>query len=209
MKNIILVAPPAAGKGTLAKKLEELGYISLSTGDMLREKSKTDEALNEMMKKGSLISDDIVFNILEEKIVSLDDKNYILDGFPRTVNQAIMYDNLLEKLDKDIGVVIYLDVDKDILLKRTITRRVCLNCKKSYSTITESLKPKKENVCDVCKSSLIQRTDDTEDIFEVRYNEYMDKTYPLINYYEEKNILHHIDTTDSDETYKRVLKLIK
>lgn len=209
MKNIILVAPPAAGKGTLAKKLEELGYISLSTGDMLREKSKTDEVLNEMMKKGSLISDDIVFNILEEKIVSLDDKNYILDGFPRTVNQAIMYDKLLEKLDKDIGVVIYLDVDKDILLKRTITRRVCPNCKKSYSTITESLKPKKENVCDVCKSSLIQRTDDTEDIFEVRYNEYMDKTYPLINYYEEKNILHHIDTTDSDETYKRVLKLIK
>ena len=209
MKNIILVAPPAAGKGTLAKKLEELGYISLSTGDMLREKSKTDEVLNEMMKKGSLISDDIVFNILEEKIVSLDDKNYILDGLPRTVNQAIMYDNLLEKLDKDIGVVIYLDVDKDILLKRTITRRVCPNCKKSYSTITESLKPKKENVCDVCKSSLIQRADDTEDIFEVRYNEYMDKTYPLINYYEEKNILHHIDTTDSDETYKRVLKLIK
>ena len=209
MKNIILVAPPAAGKGTLAKKLEELGYISLSTGDMLREKSKTDEVLNEMMKKGSLISDDIVFNILEEKIVSLDDKNYILDGFPRTVNQAIMYDNLLEKLNKDIGVVIYLDVDKDILLKRTITRRVCPNCKKSYSTITESLKPKKENVCDVCKSSLIQRTDDTEVIFEVRYNEYMDKTYPLINYYEEKNILHHIDTTDSDETYKRVLKLIK
>lgn len=209
MKNIILVAPPAAGKGTLAKKLEELGYISLSTGDMLREKSKTDEVLNEMMKKGSLISDDIVFNILEEKIVSLDDKNYILDGFPRTVNQAIMYDNLLEKLNKDIGVVIYLDVDKDILLKRTITRSVCPNCKKSYSTITESLKPKKENVCDVCKSPLIQRADDTEDIFEVRYDEYMNKTYPLINYYEEKNILHHINTTDSDETYKRVLKLIK
>lgn len=209
MKNIILVAPPAAGKGTLAKKLEELGYISLSTGDMLREKSKTDEVLNEMMKKGSLISDDIVFNILEENLISLGDKNYILDGFPRTVNQAIMYDNLLEKLDKDIGVVIYLDVDKDILLKRTITRRICPNCKRSYSTITENLKPKKENICDVCKSPLIQRADDTEDIFEVRYDEYMNKTYPLINYYEEKNILHHINTTDSDETYKRVLKLIK
>lgn len=209
MKNIILVAPPAAGKGTLAKKLEELGYISLSTGDMLREKSKKDEVLNEMMKKGSLISDDIVFKILEENLISLDDKNYILDGFPRTVNQAIMYDNLLEKLDKDIGVVIYLDVDKDILLKRTITRRICPNCKRSYSTITENLKPKKENICDVCKSPLVQRADDTEDIFEVRYDEYMNKTYPLINYYEEKNILHHINTTDSDETYKRVLKLIK
>lgn len=209
MKNIILVAPPAAGKGTLAKKLEELGYISLSTGDMLREKSKKDEVLSDMMKKGTLISDDIVFNILEENLISLGDKNYILDGFPRTVNQAIMYDNLLEKLDKDIGVVIYLDVDKDILLKRTITRRICPNCKRSYSTITENLKPKKENICDVCKSPLIQRADDTEDIFEVRYDEYMNKTYPLINYYEEKNILHHINTTDSDETYKRVLKLIK
>lgn len=209
MKNIILVAPPAAGKGTLAKKLEELGYISLSTGDMLREKSKKDEVLSDMMKKGTLISDDIVFKILEENLISLDDKNYILDGFPRTVNQAIMYDNLLEKLNKDIGVVIYLDVDKDILLKRTITRRICPNCKRSYSTITENLKPKKENICDVCKSPLVQRADDTEDIFEVRYDEYMNKTYPLINYYEEKNILHHINTTDSDETYKRVLKLIK
>lgn len=209
MKNIILVAPPAAGKGTLAKKLEELGYISLSTGDMLREKSKKDEVLSDMMKKGTLISDDIVFKILEENLISLGDKNYILDGFPRTVNQAIMYDNLLEKLNKDIGVVIYLDVDKDILLKRTITRRICPNCKRSYSTITENLKPKKENICDVCKSPLIQRADDTEDIFEVRYDEYMNKTYPLINYYEEKNILHHINTTDSDETYKRVLKLIK
>ena len=209
MKNIILVAPPAAGTGTLANKLEELGYISLSTGDMLREKSKKDEVLSDMMKKGTLISDDIVFNILEENLISLGDKNYILDGFPRTVNQAIMYDNLLEKLDKDIGVVIYLDVDKDILLKRTITRRICPNCKRSYSTITENLKPKKENICDLCKSPLIQRADDTEDIFEVRYDEYMNKTYPLINYYEEKNILHHINTTDSDETYKRVLKLIK
>lgn len=209
MKNIILVAPPAAGKGTLAKKLEDLGYIPLSTGDMLREKSKKDEVLSDMMKKGTLISDDIVFNILEENLISLGDKNYILDGFPRTVNQAIMYDNLLEKLNKDIGVVIYLDVDKDILLKRTITRRICPNCKRSYSTITENLKPKKENICDVCKSPLIQRADDTEDIFEVRYDEYMNKTYPLINYYEEKNILHHINTTDSDETYKRVLKLIK
>lgn len=209
MKNIILVAPPAAGKGTLAKKLEDLGYIPLSTGDMLREKSKKDEVLSDMMKKGTLISDDIVFKILEENLISLGDKNYILDGFPRTVNQAIMYDNLLEKLDKDIGVVIYLDVDKDILLKRTITRRICPNCKRSYSTITENLKPKKENICDVCKSPLIQRADDTEDIFEVRYDEYMNKTYPLINYYEEKNILHHINTTDSDETYKRVLKLIK
>lgn len=209
MKNIILVAPPAAGKGTLAKKLEDLGYIPLSTGDMLREKSKKDEVLSDMMKKGTLISDDIVFKILEENLISLGDKNYILDGFPRTVNQAIMYDNLLEKLNKDIGVVIYLDVDKDILLKRTITRRICPNCKRSYSTITENLKPKKENICDVCKSPLIQRADDTEDIFEVRYDEYMNKTYPLINYYEEKNILHHINTTDSDETYKRVLKLIK
>lgn len=209
MKNIILVAPPAAGKGTLAKKLEELGYIPLSTGDMLREESKKDEVLSDMMKKGTLISDDIVFKILEENLISLGDKNYILDGFPRTVNQAIMYDNLLEKLNKDIGVVIYLDVDKDILLKRTITRRICPNCKRSYSTITENLKPKKENICDVCKSPLIQRADDTEDIFEVRYDEYMNKTYPLINYYEEKNILHHINTTDSDETYKRVLKLIK
>lgn len=209
MKNIILVAPPAAGKGTLSKQLEKLGYISLSTGDMLREKAKTDLFLDEMMKKGTLISDDIVFKILEDKLISLNDKNYILDGFPRTVNQAIMYDKLLERLNKDIGVVIYLDVDKETLLKRTITRRVCPTCKRSYSTTTKALKPKVDDVCDFCNTSLIQRLDDTEETFEIRYDEYMNKTYPLINYYENKSILYKIDTIDSNETYKKVLKIIQ
>lgn len=209
MKNIILVAPPAAGKGTLSKLLcDNLGYIQLSTGDMLREKAKTDLNLQEKMQTGKLISDEMVFNVLEEKINTLGNNPYILDGFPRTVNQAIMYDKLLEKLNKDIGVVIYLDVDKDTLLKRTVSRMVCPVCKKSYSTINKELMPKEINICDNCSSFLIQRSDDTEETFEIRYQEYMDKTSPLVNYYNELGVLYKITTVNVSDTYEEALKLI-
>lgn len=209
MKNIILVAPPAAGKGTLSKLLcDNLGYVQLSTGDMLRERAKTDLKLQEEMHAGKLISDETVFNILEEKLNILGNTPYILDGFPRTVNQAIMYDKLLEKLNKSIGVAIYLDVDKDTLLKRTVSRLICPRCKKSYSTINKELMPKEVNICDNCHISLIQRSDDTKETFEIRYQEYIDKTSPLVNYYNELGILCKINTDNVSDTYEEALKII-
>ena len=98
MKNVILIAPPAAGKGTLAKDLESLGFIQLSTGDMLRELAKEDKALEEIMKTGKLIDDNTVFKALEAKLNKLGNTPYILDGFPRTVTQAKMYDELLKSM---------------------------------------------------------------------------------------------------------------
>lgn len=210
MKNIILIAPPAAGKGTLANMLaSEYGYVSLSTGDMLRDLAKQDEKLNEELKTGKLIDDDTVFKALENKLDTLGDTPYILDGFPRTVKQAEMYDNLLNNKNRDLGVVIYLDVDKEVLLGRVTTRLVCPVCKRSYSTVNKDLLPKEGNLCYDCNVSLIQRSDDKKETFEQRYDEYLEKTSPLINYYESKNLLFKISAIDSKQTFNETVKIIK
>lgn len=209
MKNVILLAPPAAGKGTLAKELvEKLGFVQLSTGDMLRELAKEDKALEETMKAGKLIDDETVFKALESKLNKLGNTPYILDGFPRTVRQAQMYDELLSKMEKDLGVVIYLDVDKEELKQRVVTRLICPNCKASYSTRNEDLMPKEEGLCDDCNVSLIQREDDSEEVFESRYNEYIEKTSPLVDYYESKNLLERINDSDASKVFEKASEMV-
>lgn len=210
MKNVILIAPPAAGKGTLAKKLvDSFGYVQLSTGDMLREQAKEDESLRDMMKTGKLIDDETVFKALKAKLNKLGDIPYILDGFPRTVNQAVMYDELLHSINKDLGVVIYLDVDKEELKNRVTTRLVCPSCKASYSTRNESLFPKEKDLCDSCKVNLIKREDDSEEVFYSRYDEYLKKTSPLIDYYESKGLLVRVNDVDSNVIFDKVSSLVR
>lgn len=209
MKNVILLAPPAAGKGTLAKKLEELGYVQLSTGDMLRERAKEDENLKEMMSLGKLIDDETVFEALKSKLNKLGNTPYILDGFPRTVKQAVMYDELLKELDKDLGVVIYLDVDKEELKNRVTTRLICPSCKASYSTRNKDLFPKEEGICDNCKVELTKRADDSEEVFNSRYDEYLTKTSPLVNYYESRSLLERITEADANKVFEKASELVK
>lgn len=210
MKNVILIAPPAAGKGTLSKLLSErLGYVSLSTGDILRERANEDDDLKMMMKTGKLIDDDTVFEALKAKLNKLGDTPYILDGFPRTVKQAVMYDELLKSMDKELGVVIYLDVDKEELKNRVVTRLVCPKCKTSYSIRNEKLLPKKQGFCDYCDVELVQREDDKEEVFNMRYEEYLEKTAPLIEYYEEKGGLNRISETEADKVYEVASRMVK
>ena len=210
MKNVILIAPPAAGKGTLAKKLvDSFGYVQLSTGDMLRELAKEDENLRDMMKTGKLIDDETVFKALKAKLNKLGDTPYILDGFPRTVNQAVMYDELLHSINKDLGVVIYLDVDKEELKNRVTTRLVCPSCKTSYSTRNESLFPKEKDLCDSCKVNIIKREDDSEEVFYSRYDEYLKKTSPLVDYYESKGLLVRVNDVDSNVIFDKVSSLVR
>lgn len=209
MKNLILIAPPAAGKGTLSNMLcEKFGYVSVSTGDMLREKAKEDENLREALKSGLLISDEEVFEALKSKLNKLGNTPYILDGFPRTVNQAVMYGNLLKDMDKELGVVIYLDVDKEELKNRVVTRMVCPSCNISYSKRNKNLFPKVEGVCDNCKSSLIQREDDSEEVFYKRYKEFLSKTSPLVHYYESLGLLKRINGEDVYSVFEEVSKVI-
>ncbi len=209
MKNIILLAPPAAGKGTVAELLKSRdGYVQLSTGNVLREMAQTDKQLNEYLKTGKLVSDQMIMEILKQKLATLKDKNYILDGVPRTVNQAVLYEELADELGTDIGVVIYLNVPKKELIRRIESRIVCPSCGASYSLINPELQPKKENTCDYCDNELIRRKDDTKEVFEERLAEYKAKTAPLIQYYKYRNLLTEIKANNPEETYQLIKKVI-
>lgn len=216
MKNIIFIAPPAAGKGTQSKLVsEEYNIPHISTGDLLREEinNKTELGLKvkEDMDKGNLVSDEIITTLIKNRITMPDCKNgYILDGYPRTLEQAKIYNKLLEELKYDKSKVIFFDIDKERALKRTISRIICPNCGSSYNLLIEELKPKKENICDRCNHELKVRNDDTEEIFIHRYDTYISNTKELIEYYEKLSLLTRIEVLDKSastifEEVKKVL----
>lgn len=212
MKNIILIAAPAAGKGTLSELLvEKYGYIHISTGDLLREaskeKSKLGEKISTMLKNGELVSDEIVFELLENKLKVVD-KPYILDGFPRTINQAYKYDELITKLNKSLGIVVVLNCDYDILKNRIVGRCLCKECGSIYNTLTGVNTPKEENICDKCGGELYKRSDDNEESFKTRYETYLEKTKPLIDFYQEKGNLHYVNSETKDIMLKEIEDLL-
>lgn len=215
MRNLILLAPPAAGKGTQSDLLEKRYHlVHISTGDLLREAEKKEDELGKYIKetiaKGEFISDDIIYEMLENRINSPDCKNgFILDGFPRNMEQAIHYEEILKKLNISLGYVFQLDAPYDILEERMIGRRLCKNCGSVYNVNIEESKPKVENVCDKCGGVLYQRTDDNESSFKVRYDTYMEKTKPLIDYYKEKGNLYVIDSSKSkEEAFDQMKKIL-
>jgi len=203
MKNIIFIAPPAAGKGTQAKLLAEKYNIPhISTGDLLREETAKDTELGleikSIMESGALVNDEIITELLRNRLVKNDcDNGYILDGYPRNLEQAIIYENLLKEINKDLGVVIFLDIDKELAMKRTLSRIICSNCGTSYNLIVESLKPKKENICDKCSFDLKVRSDDNEKTFINRFDTYVEKTQSLIDYYKSKNVLEVVSVLEN------------
>ena len=216
MKNLILIAAPGAGKGTLAKDLKETyGYTHISTGDLLREAAaKGDELgrqIHEMQTKGLLVTDEIVANALKNRLMDDDCNNgYILDGYPRTVKQAEMYDEIVRELNKDLGMVIVLDIDKELLVERITGRRLCRGCDAIYNIYNPELSPKDEHTCDKCGGELYQRSDDNLESLEIRYNTYLEKTQPLIDYYDNKNCLYRVSSNNgSKETFKKVTELLE
>ena len=217
MKNIIFIAPPAAGKGTQSKLVsEEYNIPHISTGDLLRnEVSKgTDmgKHLKEEMDKGALISDEIITELLKNRLMESDcNVGYILDGYPRNISQAERYEELLKELNKDLGIVIYLDIDKNLAMDRTVNRIVCPNCGTSYNLKVEELKPKKEGICDKCGKDLKTRSDDNEETFLNRFDTYIKSTKDLIKYYEDKGVLRKIEVTEgksAQDIFNEIKELI-
>ena len=195
MKNIIFIAPPAAGKGTVSARIcDKYNIPHISTGDLLRDEIKNSTKLGleikDAMARGEFVSDEVITKLLKKRLSSKDcKKGYILDGYPRNVNQAIVYDKLLEELDFDLGKVILLDIDKDVAMQRALSRLVCSKCGLSYNLLNKELSPVKEGICDSCGSPLKSRSDDNEETFINRFNTYMNETFPLVDYYEKKNNL--------------------
>lgn len=211
MKNIIFIAPPAAGKGTQSELLiSKYGYEHISTGDLLRNEIKSGsdlgKELDSMMKSGSLISDEIVNRLLINALSNIT-KPFILDGYPRTISQALKLDEILASLNKSVDVVVYLDVEEELAMKRATGRLSCKSCNRIYHKYFS--KPRVEGICDDCGSSLISRADDTPDTFKVRYDTYMNNTKPLLDFYSNKNILVKVDANkEADETFSEIEKVI-
>ena len=199
MKNLILLGPPGAGKGTQARTLcEAFGFVQLSTGDMLREAKKDQSELGKkvaiIMAKGELVTDDIVIGLIEKKLTSeKNNKGFIFDGFPRTLAQADALGNLLETIGQKLDYVIELYVDDEKLVQRIIGRFTCSACGELYHNITKP--PKIPNICDVCGSedTFNYRQDDIEDSLKIRLLAYYRDTSPLIGYYHAQNKLRNVN----------------
>ena len=205
MKNIMFIAPPAAGKGTQAELVVEKYHIPhISTGDILREISKEDSEIGSYVKEtlasGKLVKDEITYQLIEDRLSKDDCKNgFIIDGFPRNIDQAYEYDKILKNLGYEVGNVILINIDKKTLEKRITGRRLCENCNAIYNINDEKSSPKVESVCDVCGGKLYQRSDDNLEAFETRYAMYQEKTEPIIDHYRKQNVLKEVDGNDTVE----------
>ena len=197
MKRVVLLGPPGVGKGTqagLISKKYELTHIS--TGDIFRANLKQGTPLGlkakEYMDKGLLVPDELVCDLVKDRVQQDDCKNgYLLDGFPRTVYQAENFDKYLKDSGEELSVVLNIQAPFEDLFNRAAGRRVCKQCGKTYNVI--SLPPKTEGICDECGGELIHRTDDQPDTVRNRLKVYEDQTSPLVEYYTESGKIANVD----------------
>lgn len=203
MKNIILLGAPGSGKGTLAKGLcPALKIKHVSTGDLLREVvasgSDLGKEINGYITRGELVPDELIGKMIKDVLTSQAAKaGVLLDGYPRTIPQADLLNNIMSELKTKISFVFYLRVDLPVIIKRLVNRVSCKNCGRPYHLV--NLPPKKSGICDDCGGTLIQREDDKEETIKSRYETYIKKTQPLIDYYRDKKILIEIDGTEGVE----------
>lgn len=197
--KIIMLGAPGAGKGTQAKMIaERYGVPHVSTGDMFRANIKNGTALGAEAKKymdaGELVPDELTVRILLDRVAKDDCKNgYVLDGFPRTIPQAKVLDEALEKLGEQVDYAIDVDVPDENIVRRMSGRRACLSCGATYHI--EHVPPKTADVCDQCGAALVLRDDDKPETVKNRLSVYHGQTQPLIAYYAEKGILRTVDGT--------------
>ncbi|KAF2962292.1 adenylate kinase [Fervidobacterium sp. 2310opik-2] len=207
--NLIFLGPPGAGKGTYAKRVvEKYNIPHISTGDIFREAiakgTELGRKVQDIVNSGNLVPDELTNALVEERLKQDDcKKGFILDGYPRTLNQAQALNEMLKKMGKELDGAIYFEVDEETVVQRISTRRVCSKCGKVYNVIT--LPSRVEGICDDCGGTLIQRDDDKEDIVRSRYRVYIEKTSPLIEYYKNQNKLFTLDGRKSVEEVMKIL----
>ena len=207
--KIILLGPPGAGKGTIAKVLTQYdGSVQISTGDILRAAIAAGTELGRQaeatMKAGDLVSDDLIMGIMEERLKEDDCKSgYLLDGFPRTIPQAQSLTVLLDKMGEKLDFALELDIARDIIVDRLTTRRTCTQCGEIYNIKFKP--PKQEGICDVCGGNIVQRDDETEEAINNRLEVYAEQTAPLVDFYRNEGLLLSVQHSDG----KAILELLK
>ena len=216
-KELIFLGPPACGKGTQTNKLAEyFGFPHIDTGSLLRAEiasgSENGKIAKGFIDKGQLVPVELVGAIIKDRLKKDDCKNgFILDGFPRSVEQADMLEDIKKEIDGDSEVdfrATYFDLDTDILISRIVNRRSCPKCGEIYNLKFKA--PKNEGKCDVCGTELTQRKDDNEETAKARFETYFRETAPLIDYYKEKNVLSTINADGSiDGVWERLLQVVE
>jgi adenylate kinase len=206
--KIILLGPPGAGKGTIAKALmQHDGSVQISTGDILRAAVAAGTTLGKRaeaaMKAGDLVTDELIMGIMEQRLQEEDcQQGYLLDGFPRTIPQAEALKALLAKLGETLDCVLELDIPRDVIIDRLTTRRTCNNCGEIYNV--KSKPPRVEGVCDVCGSDIVQRDDETEEAIENRLQVYNQQTAPLVEFYRNDGLLVSVPSSDLEPVMQAI-----
>lgn len=205
---LVLLGPPGAGKGTQAKRLEDLrGLVQLSTGDMLRAAVAAGTELGrqagDIMERGELVPDDLVIGLIAERLdADKGAKGFILDGFPRTIGQAEALDRLLQARGQKVDRTVVIDVDDDALVARITGRFTCASCGEGYHDLFK--KPKVDGVCDKCGGTEFKRRpDDTEEVVRSRLEAYYAQTKPLIGYYAAQGKVRTVDGMADIETVQK------
>lgn len=208
---MVFLGPPGSGKGTQAKKLsQELGLMHISTGDLLREAVKNQTPLGlkakEYMDRGELVPDNLMIALIEE--VMPKEGGFILDGFPRTVPQALALEEMLRSYKRDVDKVFLFDLSEEVVVERLSGRLTCSQCGAVYHRKYNP--PKQEGVCDLCGGKLIQREDDKEEVVRRRYRVYKEQTSPLVEFYQKRNRLIRLDASQNiQEVNKRLLEVLR
>lgn len=209
--RLVFIGPPGAGKGTQVLKLSrEYGVEVFSTGEAFRkhiyEGSEMGKKAEEYVKKGLLVPDDIVLDIVKQFVDNKD--NFIMDGFPRNVYQAEIFDDFLNERGLALDGVVYIFLDEDQVVNRLKYRIVCPKCGAVYNMKTSP--PRKDMICDVCGTKLKKRVDDSDEVIRNRYKVYVKEISPLVDYYDRKGILFKVDGIDKQEdVYKKIKELLK
>ncbi len=211
--RLLIMGAPGAGKGTQAALIKDAYNIShISTGDMFRkaiaEQTPTGIEAKKFIDQGQLVPDYVTNNLVKERLAQADcAKGFLLDGYPRNLDQAVELDKILKELNIKLDAVINISVDDNFLIERITGRRTCTKCGASYHVVAN--KPKQEGICDVCGSELIQRADDTEETIKSRLNVYYGKTEPVLSYYEKQGLVKNVYGMGSiDEIFANVKEVL-
>ena len=211
--RLLIMGAPGAGKGTQAALIKDAYNIShISTGDMFRkaikEQTPTGIEAKKYIDQGQLVPDFVTNNLVKERLAEADCKEgFLLDGYPRNLDQAVELDKILKELNIKLDAVINISVDDNFLIERITGRRTCTKCGASYHVVAN--KPKQEGICDVCGSELIQRADDTEETIKSRLSVYYGKTEPVLLYYEKQGLVKDVyGMGNIDEIFANIKKVL-
>ena len=216
-KELIFLGPPACGKGTQTDKLAKyFGFPHIDTGSLLRAEiksgSENGKIAQQYIDKGLLVPITLVAEIIKNRLKQDDCKNgFILDGYPRSLEQAEMLEVIRKEIDGDNEVdfrATYFEIDTNLLVERIVNRRSCPKCGEIYNLISKP--PKNEGKCDKCDVELTQRKDDNAETAQARFDTYNRETSPLVEYYKNKNVLSSIDADGTiEEVWERLLKVVE